>query len=405
MTYAKNILLILCISCLFSCDKRIRIAESPIGKEEHLISVLPKEEDFDVFDLTPYIDTIKFVKLELTDDNESLIGTIDKVIVYDERIYILDLITHSLFVFDMEGHYLHKITRIGQGPGEYTQLDFFDIDRENKHIVLTDLMSYWVMRYDLEGNFLFKQKIPFWCEDVSVLPNNGIVLYANFRNNSYTLEQEYNLLFLDSNMQLKQAYFPYHSQKLGRIKLSTTSQGHFYVFEDKMHFSFPSGSTVYQISGDSLISIYQFDFGKDIVPVDNPINSSLFIERSSHQGAYNGFKGPVMENDRLLFFTMWTTINTPVFYNVYYSKESGNQLVSTSFTVLEGESFSPILRTGYKSWIVSEMMTSSFLSIKESFPKEKLSSAGCYTKARLDIAKDMTEDDNSVLVFYKLKSF
>ena len=185
----------------------LSLPKKGIGKEDSIISVIPGDDLF-MFDLSPYIDTVKYVKLELTD--ESVIGAVDKVVIYEERIYILDTKTSSLFIFDMEGNYLHKIANIGQGPGDYTQLDFFDIDKENRHIVLTDLMAYWVMRYDFEGNFLSKQKIPIWCEGVSILPDKGVGLYANFRDNSDKLEQEYNLVCLDSAMNFKRAYFPYN---------------------------------------------------------------------------------------------------------------------------------------------------------------------------------------------------
>jgi len=401
MKKTKIYLLFFCISWLVGCEKRIKIQENEICKEEKVISIMPNEEELHPFDLTPYLDTVKYVKLELTD--ESTVGAIDKVIVYEDRIYILDMLTSSLFIFDMKGHYLHKIAKRGQGPGEYIQLDFFDIDRDNKQIVLTDLMAYWIMRYDMNGYFLYKQKIPIWCEGVSVLPNGGIVLYSNFRNNSYTLNQEYNLIYLDSAMQFKQAYFPYNISDLGKIKITASFSGQFYFFEDHLNFSFPSGSTVYQITSDSLVNKYQFDFGKNILSIENPSNTGQFTNRLKN-GKYNGFSSSIMENDRLIFFSMHSDFAGPLMYKVYYSKESGNKLTSFLFT-LEGNYYSDFFKTGYGSWIVSEIEASSLLSWEKSFPKEKIPIAGKFTKAALSFAKNLTEEDNSVLMFYKLKPF
>ena len=118
------------ISIFFGCSRVPKI-ESQAGKEENVISVLPKKEDFSPFELTPYLDTVKYVKLELSD--ESLIGSIDKVIIYDERIYILDKKTRSLFVYDLEGRYLHKIARVGQGPFRFVYYVYYS--KESKNLI------------------------------------------------------------------------------------------------------------------------------------------------------------------------------------------------------------------------------------------------------------------------------
>jgi len=378
----------------------MRIEENNIGNEEFVISVSPNELDFGPFDLTPFIDSIKYVKLELTD--ESLIGSIDKIIIFEELIYILDRQTKSLFVFNMDGKFAHKISKIGQGPGEYIHLDFFDIDRENKHIVLTDLMSYWVMRYDMNGKFLYRRKIPVWCEGLSILPNKGIVLYSNFRNNTDKLSQEYNLIYLDSIMNFKRAYFPYNSKEFNqRISVSTSTGGHFFAYEEQLYFTFPGGSTVYQVEEDSLIIKYKFDFGKDMREIENQIKPDKLAEQL--EKSYNGFFGKVMENDKLLFFTM-ESVRFPLLNALYYSKESGNKLFSIFFFV-EDKIQINFAQTGYKSWIIYDIQPFEIIEWKERFPKDDISSAGRYTKARLDLAEELTDEDNPVLMFVKFKDF
>ena len=405
MLNVKYILLIIITCFFYSCNESSRllhITDRQIGEEKNVISIIPEKDDLKQFDFTPYLDSIKYVKLELTD--ESLIGTIDKLIIYNERIYILDKLTSGLFVFNIDGSFVYKIARIGQGPGEYTMIDFFDIDIENKHIVLTDLMTYWIMRYDLDGKFLFKKKIPVWCEGVSVLPNKGIVLYANFRNNSNKLAQEYNLIYLDSAMNYKQAYFPYNSKYINQ-KIPTSFGGQFFTYENHLNFSFPGGSVVYQITGDSLFSKYQFDFSKDMLPVENPANSEQLNEYLA-KGNYNGFLTPIIENDQLLLFTMRTNIDMPLLmaYYVFCFKNSGT-IVSSFFLNIENEFYMNIPLTCYKNWIVSEIQSYSLIEWKNSFKKEKLSSVHRFTKERLAIAENLSEEDNPVLMFYKLKQF
>jgi len=387
-------------SFFLSCNKLIRIPESQTGKVEKLISIVPSKESGRPFDLTPYLDTVKYVKLESTD--ESIFGSIDKMIVYEDSIYILDKITNSLLVFDMEGNYLYKIAKRGPGPDEYTQLDFFDIDRENKQIVLTDLMAYWIMRYDMNGNFLYKQKIPIWCEGVSVLPNGGIVLYANFRNNSSKLKQEYNLICLNSNMDFEKGYFPYKSENFN-IKIATSAAGHFYRSNDHLNFSFPRGNTVYQFYNDSLIKKYKFDFGNEILPVENPGSAEKFMEYYNNN-KYCGFWSYIMENDDLLFFTIQANVEVPFIYVISYSKESGNILLSSVY-MIENVFSVGHPKAGYGPWIVSEIEAYSLIEWRDAFSKEQIAFVDSYTKERLTLAETLTKNDNSVLMFYKLKPF
>ena len=387
----------------FSCEKTSKltyIPESKIGYNELLISVLP--EDGIILDLTQYIDSVKYVKLELIE--KSLIGSIDKVVIFEERIYILDRQTRSLLVFDIEGNFIFKIDKVGQGPGEYIQLDFFDIDRENRQIVLTDLMAYWVMRYDFDGKFLFRQKIPVWCYGVSVLPNYGIVLYADLQNNSDKLAQEYNLIYLDSAMNFQKGYFPYNSKDFDqRNKPLLTLGGQFYTFDNYLHFSFPSGSIVYKVVGDSLINKYQFDFGKDMLPVENSARLKQFNEHLNEE-IYNGFSTTVMENEEILFFRMKTKVAPGLVYTVYYSKES-KKILSSFMFMIDGKFsvFTPI--TGYDSWIVSEVPSFSLVGWREKFLNEKISTSHRFTKERLAFAESLTENDNPVLMFMKFKPF
>lgn len=143
------------------------------------------KDDYTQHDISEFLDTVKFVKLELT--KESLIGSINKLIVFEGRIYVLDTRTSSLFMFSMDGEYISKISKVGKDPEEYIQLDFFDIDFKSKQIVLTDLMGYCVLRYDLKGNYISRKRIPFWIEGISpiadsiLLDDNPVLMYYKLK--------------------------------------------------------------------------------------------------------------------------------------------------------------------------------------------------------------------------------
>ena len=90
----------------------------------------------------------------LETNKECLIGLVNDFQVFDNRIYVLDILyTKSLYVFDMDGRFIRKIGCLGQGPGEYIFLEDFTIDTENRFIFLLD-NGKRVHKYDLNGQYI-----------------------------------------------------------------------------------------------------------------------------------------------------------------------------------------------------------------------------------------------------------
>jgi len=175
-----------------------------LDSEFSLISVNPNDE---IVDFEQYIDSVYYVRLEL--GYESIIGRIDKVLVFENNIYILDGQTSSIFVFDMNGRYVSKICKIGNGPGEYNKLYYFDIDIEKRHIVVTDLVTYWNIRYDMNGKYLSRKRIPINTGGFAPISNGKYVSFSRFFDNSGFYDPEYNIFYLDSMMRVEKAFFLY----------------------------------------------------------------------------------------------------------------------------------------------------------------------------------------------------
>jgi hypothetical protein len=91
--------------------------------------------------LSEYIESIKIVKLETSD--EVLLGTfIRNIQVFKDKLFILDFTTASVFIFTENGKFIHKIYSRGQGPGEYLAL--YDCYANNKGVYL--------LTYGVKGN-------------------------------------------------------------------------------------------------------------------------------------------------------------------------------------------------------------------------------------------------------------
>jgi hypothetical protein len=103
-----------------------------------------------VIKLSEFIRDITIIPLETS--NISIIGNISKVQLFGDKVYILDDLSNSLFMYDTSGKFVDKIDKAGQGPGEYIRiLDF--IVNENG-IYLLDLSSHKINHYGLDLSFV-----------------------------------------------------------------------------------------------------------------------------------------------------------------------------------------------------------------------------------------------------------
>lgn len=101
----------------------------------------------------------KIIKLE--DDSINPIGTIDKVVVTSEMVFVLDK-TYSrfLYVFTKNGDLLYKIGKKGNGPGEYFRgpKDFY-VDETLKKIIVFESESKKLFCYNFDGDLVEIKKI------------------------------------------------------------------------------------------------------------------------------------------------------------------------------------------------------------------------------------------------------
>ena len=94
------------------------------------------------------LEQYRFVKLET---NEScLLGAIDQIEVFANKIYILDSYqTKSIYVFDKEGKYLNRLEGNRRGPGEFLMPLCFAIDPTDSALIVKDHQQSALLRYAL----------------------------------------------------------------------------------------------------------------------------------------------------------------------------------------------------------------------------------------------------------------
>lgn len=121
------------------------------------VAVDNDEQSFDLsgaFDkvlLSSVVDSVSYVKFEVTE--ESLIGIVGKVLFANDKYFIQDITSKSVLVFDCRGKYLHKLSKYGQGPGEYIGMEAFCVDEEDNIYVLDTSLNR-ILKYNNQGEFV-----------------------------------------------------------------------------------------------------------------------------------------------------------------------------------------------------------------------------------------------------------
>lgn len=137
----KTVLFLIIGFCLFSCvhkgrmagDKAICLDSIVIQKELRFSSLFEKPEIIIL-------------------DDDTIVGNIDKLLAKDSLLLILDKELNALHVFDRSGEFKYNIGSQGSGPGEYTLLCDFTLDKEG-NVYALDFTRQIVYCYSLSGQF------------------------------------------------------------------------------------------------------------------------------------------------------------------------------------------------------------------------------------------------------------
>lgn len=203
-----------------------------------------------------YFNDSDLVALETT--KSSLFSSIKRMVLLEDKILILDVDCQGVYVFNDKGFFLFKIKNIGKGPGEYIQLDDFAIDKIKNHIILYSSNPKQILRYDMDGSFLKKEKI---LKKRDVYYNS----MAYLDSGSY--------LFLNNNTIEESVLYEYISSEKKPL-LDFTEKDETYVRQgildspritkgENIYITFPYSEVIYEYSSKGLEVKYYVDFGEN----------------------------------------------------------------------------------------------------------------------------------------------
>jgi hypothetical protein len=206
--------------------------------------------------LQDVVSSITALGLEETGDNP--IGVIDKLLVTNTNIYVLDgQRSKSLFIFDRAGKFKHVIHKVGSGPGEYIRPDDFDVQKSTGNLFVLDGNQRKILVYNKSGDFVSELKFETHINSFLTTSTNNIILN---KGNTISDHSNNQIRIINSNGKpiTELLPVPEYSKEITISPRNPLQKFH----NDTILFMPSLSDKIYRIYGNEISLKYQLDFGK-----------------------------------------------------------------------------------------------------------------------------------------------
>jgi len=216
--------------------------------------------------LSEIADAVSFIVLE-SNENSS-IGSIEKVVLHKDLIFISDeQNTEAIYCFSITGAFQFKIARKGRGPGEYLDIEDFDIDRENDLVLIYDRSSGAILEYDFDGVFIARYVSGLVFDSFKHISDNTLIAYSAYSTNS-RLKPNPNSLIFTYNYRNPVEFKTYmkYTEEFGLFQKIVTLIGYISQTDELVYFYDYYSNSIYSFRDDSLKQLWTFDYGEKNIP-------------------------------------------------------------------------------------------------------------------------------------------
>lgn len=329
-----------------------------------------------------------YLPLETTPN--SLIGQYRNIELYKNYIYIQDVETKLLYIFDKKGKFISSLGQRGNGPDDLLHLTTFTIDRNKKEVIVYDSFKQEFFFYTLEGNFKRRTATPIRFENNNFgIDQYGQMIVASISSNNPELKEfdGSSLFILDSTLNILKA------STLQNIHASNNYAPSLLLRNNNQIAYMSNYTSDFFVACQHGVELkYKFDLSA----FENALNKeklSILIDKPEELLPYYFSSAhilpPIFFTEKHLFFKVQTANATSTMY-CYYNKHS-NQTISFSdldnVICNNGLIFSSVV-TAHNDYFVGYVTPELLIDHKELTGK---------------FAEEVSFDDNAILVFFKLK--
>lgn len=156
-------------------------------------------------EITDYVKAPLYINLDQSGDY--YFTEVDKMIISDKYIYILDLTgLNHVYVFDLDGSFVSRIGMMGDGPNEYRRLGDFSVS-EKEEIILLDRQRKKLLYFNTYGDFLSVKSFDFRADSFVDLKDG--FLFGLVVESEVDELDGFQVIHTDSSMNVIQKYLEY----------------------------------------------------------------------------------------------------------------------------------------------------------------------------------------------------
>ena len=281
-----NYMLYASLSLSISCNHLSNSADADYSNVTQ-IQYDKKAENVVVID--QIVDRCSFVRL--TAEQPSLIGRIDQLILRDSFIVVVDKhIAKSIFVFNQDGKFLNRISRLGNGPGEYLLINHVAIN-DNNEVCILDNIKARVTFFDITGKFISSQDLPFKSVKMEFLGNDYLlfdVQHCSPISGNKKLTEKSCYLLTDSKFNVRYAFGEDYSYNNPSYQ---NYMDNFLKTDGKLYFRLHHGNTIFEFKKDSVYARYELSLKDEKLytpTIEDMSTPDLYTEKRLIQPSFSG---------------------------------------------------------------------------------------------------------------------
>lgn len=338
-------------------------------------------------------DEMEAIKLETNDS--CLISKIQQIAYVDNRIYISDGISQTIYAFDKAGKFIRQIGKKGSGPGEYVHLGSFQVLGE--HVYMMDDSTCKLYDYNLQTGLCKPMEI----DDDLYFENFQFIDYTLFliSNNEYAAKGAYNLFQLNQNKGDVVCKLPFHKEILDTHStwglLNQVGR-----YEDTLLTIFANNDTIYEVSQRDAFPKYVVHFTKRSLPEDLRKEDGATILTTAMDKNYIDGISSITNMENHFIAQYGDNVMCTIFYN---KQEKSYQLANWLVLGKFGDMYMTYYTfTDNNELVVADTGYSFLSSWKERYSNRSF--AHNKDKATLETIYEQTEEeDNPIICIFKLR--
>lgn len=277
-----------------------------------------------ILNLRDEIKEVKYIPLEATKDDASLIDGVYDYAVTSKYIYILPVKEPRIVLFDRDGHFIKTLIKEGQGPGEFSgMLTCIQADELNDRLYLYN--GDRALEYTLDGDFIREHKL------------DHHVLYARFLKPgclagvSFPFQPfdsgAFGIGIFDERGNTIETKNDFHSSLVSREKCGFTISvaATYSDFQRSVLFKTGSNDTVFRISADKITPACVLNLRNSDAEVIRSLDITDFSNmRADKKKPKDIFVQEMFDTPKCYYFSLWYDQGS---YIASVDKRSGETLV------------------------------------------------------------------------------